>query len=57
MILKTKKSVVFVFSEAKQEQEKAEPSGQNMSSLVQSGVSKQQSQPVTLQVKLPLELI
>ncbi|XP_039975178.1 LIM and calponin homology domains-containing protein 1-like isoform X10 [Xiphias gladius] len=40
-------------TEAKQEQEKAEPSGQNMSSLVQSGVSKQQSQPVTLQASVP----
>ncbi|KAL7395626.1 hypothetical protein ABVT39_020366 [Epinephelus coioides] len=36
-------------AEAKQEQKKPEPSGQNISNLVQSGVSTQQSQPVVSQ--------
>ncbi|XP_023249384.1 LIM and calponin homology domains-containing protein 1 isoform X2 [Seriola lalandi dorsalis] len=40
-------------SEAKQEQEKAEPSDQSISSLLQSGVGTQQSQPVTLQTTVP----
>lgn len=46
-----------VISEAKQEQEKTEPPGQNISSLVQSGVSAQPSQSVTLQVRLLNKLI
>ncbi|XP_050928510.1 LIM and calponin homology domains-containing protein 1 isoform X9 [Lates calcarifer] len=40
-------------TEAKQEQAKSEPTSQNISSLVQSGVSVQQSQPVTLQASVP----
>ncbi|XP_056238498.1 LIM and calponin homology domains-containing protein 1-like isoform X2 [Seriola aureovittata] len=40
-------------SEAKQEQEKAEPSDQSISSLLQSGVGTQQSQTVTLQTTVP----
>ncbi|XP_022615690.1 LIM and calponin homology domains-containing protein 1 [Seriola dumerili] len=40
-------------AEAKREQEKAEPSDQSISSLLQSGVGTQQSQPVTLQTTVP----
>ncbi|KAM6999747.1 LIM and calponin homology domains-containing protein 1-like isoform 2-T2 [Tautogolabrus adspersus] len=40
-------------AEAKQEQLKTEPSGQNIPLLVQAGVNKQQSQPVTSQASVP----
>ncbi|XP_039668773.1 LIM and calponin homology domains-containing protein 1-like isoform X9 [Perca fluviatilis] len=40
-------------AEAKQEQHITEPSGQSISNLVQSGISTQQSQPVTLQASVP----
>lgn len=51
------KNVFRVFSEAKQKQEKTEPPCQNICNLDQSGVSAQESQPVTSQVRLPIELI
>ncbi|XP_034738869.1 LIM and calponin homology domains-containing protein 1-like isoform X2 [Etheostoma cragini] len=40
-------------AEAKQEQDITEPSGQSICNLVQSGISTQQSQPVTLQASVP----
>ncbi|XP_037635829.1 LIM and calponin homology domains-containing protein 1-like isoform X2 [Sebastes umbrosus] len=40
-------------AEAKQEQQKPEPSVQSISNVVQSGFSTQQSQPVTLQAGVP----
>lgn len=63
MMKKCKRNVFFcflfdmlsVFSEV--EQEKSGTSNQNSSNLVQSGVSTQQSQPVTLQVRVVIKLI